>query len=130
MEWRKLLGIASRTAEEFVTAEDGAHWVSYKLQETEWGSTIGGWTKGQMPERELARGMRLLAHEIPLYGVPPGENAHRQIDLSKAETVFGKAADGSIELKTPKGEVLYAALAFKKADVEEFVRRELKGRDE
>ena len=130
MEWRKLLGIASRAAEEFVSAEDAATWAAYKLQETEWGSTIGGWTKGEMPERELARGMRLLAHEVPLHGVRPGESEPQRVDLGKLECTFSKAADGSIQLKTPKGEVLYAALGFKKADVEEFVRRELKGRDE
>jgi len=130
MDWRRLLGFASRPPEEFVRAEEAANWVSYRLQETEWGATIGGWTKGESTNRDLARGMRMLAHQIPLYGVPAAQSERKRVDIDLAQHSFSESPDGSIQLKTQKGEVLFTALAFRKAEVEKFVAAELQGRKE
>jgi len=112
---------------EFISTKDAVTLVNDRLFDTSYGEVLRGFQdKNGSEDDNICTAASILTGDIQLYGVQPLSTIRRPINADQYDTEFGRWTDGgSVLRRKDTNKVLYSDLAFKKADLEAFIARQL-----
>jgi uncharacterized membrane protein YhiD involved in acid resistance len=114
--------------DEFVSVKDAITYVNDRFHGTANADWLLAWMDGNPSKDKIALAANILVHDVMLYGAKEFKSVREPIGTKSLEFMMAEwTEDGSILRKMNTKQILYSQLAFKKKELDAFIKRTLRG---